>query len=389
MPWKTTEIMDQKIEFSLRAIKGENFRALCREYEISRTTGYKWKQRFLEKGVSGMSEKSRRPKNSPGGLKEEQTCEIIRLKNNYPFWGPEKIQAVYRREKGNATPSLSSFKRVLERAGMVKKKRPRKNSDESGRIFSGRKAKASNEIWTIDFKGGWKNKYSEYHEPLTLRDEYSKFVFLIRDLTDLRTESVREAMEEIFGKYGLPQAIRSDNGSPFASNNGILGLSRLSAWWMALGIDLERGRPACPQDNGAHERFHGDISRELKTMKNDAQQSVYEEWRDQYNQVRPHQALGQKTPNEVYEKSKRRFEGTPEDFEYSGKEARKVMSRGGIKYRGNFIFISEALIGWSVGLAANEEDDFFLDVYFSSLLIGRLDMKGEKGVFLRVTEQSK
>ena len=378
--------MDQKTQFALKAIKGGNFRSLCREYGISPTTGYKWKQRFLEEGLSGLEEKSRRPKTNPTELKEDVVCEIIRLKNLYPYWGPEKIQAVYRRENNHRTPSLSSFKRVLQKAGLVNKRRRKaRQNAENARIFTGRKAEKCNDIWTIDFKGCWKNSGGEHHEPLTLRDEYSRYVLLVRDLPRMGTEEVREAMELVFEKYGIPGAIRSDNGTPFASSNGILGLSRLSAWWMALGIDLERGRPSCPQDNGSHERFHGDIARELRTMKVDEQQSAYEVWRDQYNHVRPHQALGQKTPGEIYQKSDRKFEGMPPDFEYEGMERRKVMNRGAIKFHRKQVFLSEALIGWSVGLAANQDDDFRLDVYFSSLRIGELDMRG-RGCFLRSTD---
>src|SRR5688572_11392445 len=153
MPWKKTEPMNQKTQFVLRAISGINFRELCREFGISTKTGYKWKERFMQRGLEGMKEESRRPKHSPEALEEGQVCAILRLKLRHPHWGPKKIQHLYRREYGQA-PSESSFKRVLERAGMVEKRRVRA-AREGGQISSGRKASAPNEVWTVDFKGWW------------------------------------------------------------------------------------------------------------------------------------------------------------------------------------------------------------------------------------------
>jgi putative transposase len=248
MPWKETDAMNERSEFVLRAIATDNFRELCHEYGISPKTGYKWKERFLEEGLAGMAEQSRRPDKSPNGLGEAVVCEIIRIKEAHRTWGPRKIRELYARVHGRpVTPSESSFKRVLERAGLVEKRRLRKR-EESGRLHSGRRASAPNEVWTVDFKGSWHGAQGGRCEPLTVRDEYSRYVLDLRRLEDARTQTVRARFEELFRQHGLPGAIRSDNGPPFASVHGLLGLTRLSTWWLALGIDLERGRPGCPME---------------------------------------------------------------------------------------------------------------------------------------------
>lgn len=225
MPWKRTEPMKERAEFVLRAVSGGNFRALCAEYEIAPKTGYKWKERFLEHGLAGLAEVSRRPRSSPEGLGEEQVCAMVRLKQRHPHWGPKKIRELYRREHGEQTPSESSFKRVLERAGLVEKRVVRKAS-EGGRIWSGKRAGASNEVWTVDFKGWWHDARGQRCEPLTVRDEHSRYVLCSQRLENARTETVWASFAELFGRHGLPESIRSDNGAPFASSRSVLGLKQ-------------------------------------------------------------------------------------------------------------------------------------------------------------------
>ena len=368
MPWKTVEPMNQRTEFVLRAIKTENFRRLCQEYGISTRVGYKWKERFLEYGLSGMAELSRRPKSSPSGLEEAVVCEIIRLKEKHRHWGPRKLRKVYERLH-EQPPSESSFKRVLDRAGLTQPRKLR-SRQQSGRLFSGRKASAPNEIWTVDFKGWWYGAQQKRCEPLTVRDEFSRYVLEVRTLSDARTETVRACFEQLFEQHGLPAAIRSDNGAPFASNTGVLGLSRLSAWWVVLGIDLERGRPGCPQDNGGHERLHLDIERELRGSGADEQAS-FDEWRQTFNEERPHERLGMKCPAEVYRRSERAYKGTPEDLQYDRMQSRKVAKWGSMTWRSQLIFISNALAGWSVGVEPGSEGKH--NIWFGRLLLGQLE----------------
>jgi len=363
--------MNQRTEFVLRALKTDNFRALCQEYEISTKTGYKWRERFVEQGLRGMGELSRRPKSSPRGLEEAVVCEIIRLKELHRHWGPRKIRNIYERLYGEV-PSESSFKRVLQRAGLVERRRVG-CGQKSGRLCNGRKASAPNEVWTVDFKGWWYTAEHQRCEPLTVRDEFSRYVLELRAVADARHQTVRSCFERLFEQHGLPEAIRSDNGAPFASEQGILGLSRLSAWWVALGIDLERGRPGCPQDNGAHERFHKDVERELRGHSLAERQAGFDQWRQSFNRERPHESLGMKRPAEVYRSSERKYEGTPEDLAYPKMQARKVAKGGSISWASQWVFISGALAGWSVGLQPCQEDKH--NVWFGRLLVGQLEEK--------------
>src|SRR5258706_2179049 len=190
MPWKEQKAMNQRTEFVLRALRTENFRDLCREYGISPKTGYKWKERFLAHGLSGMAEQSRRPRSSPSGLEEAVVCEMVRLKQRHRSWGPRKLRDIYRRRHGPA-PSESSFKRVLTRAGLVEPRRLRKRQ-QAGRLVSGRRAQAPNEVWTVDFKGWWYSAAGRRCEPLTVRDEFSRYVLELRSFANAQTQSVRE-----------------------------------------------------------------------------------------------------------------------------------------------------------------------------------------------------
>lgn len=378
MPWKEIDVKTQRMQFALAALQpGVNFRELCREYGISPKTGYKWRKRFREKGGAGLEDRPRRPKKSPGGLAEGVVCEMVRLKNAYPNWGPRKIKNLYERLNGEA-PSESSFKRVFAKAGLVKRRR-RRRADRSGALRSGRKAEESNEVWTIDFKGSWRVADGSRCEPLTVRDEHSRYVLEARIPASSDTKAVRACLEGLFERHGLPRAVRSDNGPPFAcTHSGAFDLSRLSAWLLALGIDLERGRPGCPQDNGAHERMHADLAMEVEAFSAPTlveQQAALDLWRTTYNEIRPHEALGMKTPAQVYENSPRKYEGTPADLSYEGMVARRVSSIGRIRLRGVSYFLSTALCGWSVGLKALDPNR--MEVYFANLRIGELDLRAE------------
>jgi transposase InsO family protein len=372
MPWQKKEPMDLRKEFAMKAMRTDNFRALCAEYGISAKTGYKWHRRFLEQGFQGLAEQSRRPHGHADQLSEAEVCEIIRFKNAHRHWGPKKIRALYIRKHGSAA-SESSFKRVLARAGLTEPRRRRQRCGEAGRLWTGRRGQAPNEVWTVDFKGWWYDGQGKRCEPLTVRDEHSRYVLELRRMPDARTDTVRACFERLFELHGLPEAIRSDNGSPFAQVRGILGLSRLSAWWVALGIDLERGRPGHPQDNGGHERMHRDIRLELEPST--AEQAVLDVWRQEFNHERPHEALGMRCPAQVYSRSTRKYEGNPEDLEYPGLASRKVSAEGDIKWEASNYFIGTSVAGWSVGLKALANETF--EVWFGRLLLGWIDSATE------------
>ncbi len=366
MPWKNLEPMNQRKEFVLKALHTDNFRRLCAEYGISPKTGYKWRERFFQFGYEGMMEQSRRPLSHARTLEEAVVCEIVRLKHAHPHWGARKLRDIYKRLHG-LVPSESSFKRVLERVGLVQKRRVRR-CQQAGRVASGRKASAPNEIWTVDFKGWWRGVNGQRCEPLTVRDEFSRYLLELRAVADARTTTLWAHFQRLFEINGLPDAMRSDNGPPFASCRSVLGLSKLSAWWVALGIDLERGRPGCPQDNGAHERLHLDVDRELRGQQ---QQASFDEWRRTFNEQRPHEALGMKRPAELYQPSSRKFEGTPQDLSYPTMETRRVHRTGYICYAEQRVFVSHALAGWSVGLEPCRDGKF--NVHFGRLLLGQYD----------------
>lgn len=362
--------MEQRIEFVLRALRAENFRALCQEYGISAKTGYKWQERFLRFGIGGMEEESRRPHSHAEQLGEAEVCAIVSLKVAHPRWGARKIRELYLRQHGEVA-SESSFKRVLERAGLTEKRKRRRIVLEGGRLSSGRRAQAINEVWTVDFKGWWRTGAGRC-EPLTIRDEFSRYVLELRAMEDARSQSVRQSFERVFERHGLPQAIRSDNGAPFASVQTLHGLSRLSAWWVALGIDLERGRVGCPQDNAAHERLHRDISVELEGLGEESQEGL-DLWRQEFNYERPHEALQMRCPGEVYQNSSRTFTGTPEELVYPGMAQRQVDKHGQISWQEQKLFLSRSLAGWSVGLKGAGGD--FIEVWFVRLLLGHIDQK--------------
>ena len=368
MPWKRSEPMEQRTEFALKALKSENFRALCQEYGVSTKTGYKWRERFLSRGIAGLAEESRRPRSNPQQLKEEEVCQIVRLKFAHPYWGPRKIRELYLRQHGEVA-SLSSFKRVLEAAGLTQR-RKRRRATEAGRLSSGAKAKAVNEIWTVDFKGWWHGTEGRC-EPLTVRDEFSRYLLELRQVPNARSQTVQESFEKLFQRHGLPQSIRSDNGTPFASRSAVLGLSRLSAWWVALGINLERSRPGKPQDNGAHERLHRDISQELECLGQNVSQEALDLWRHQFNYQRPHEALGMRCPGDLYHNSNRKYPGVVQELVYEGMTPRRVNHNGCIRWQDQSLFVSQSLSGWNVGLKGTQKQK--IELWFAQLLLGHLD----------------
>jgi len=378
MPWKETDAMNQKTEFVLRAMRGvEVFGDLCGEYGISRKTGYKWKQRFLEQGLEGLAEQSRRPRSSPSEIGEELVCRIVKAKLAHPNWGPKKIRAVLARAQGGRElPSESSFKRILDKAGLVRHRRRRRAGEQGGRVQNPIRAQRPNHVWTVDFKGWWYTGNKTRFEPLTIRDDFSRYLLCAQALENSRTETVREQFARVFGSYGLPDVIRSDNGSPFAASNSPLGLSRLSVWWLALGIDLDRIQPGRPDQNGGHERMHRDIAIELQRRADPdvaTQQASLDTWRETFNNDRPHESLGMQVPKDVYQPSIRRYDPAEVELAYpAGHLVRKVSRHGTVKVRRTLISVSTTLHGFDVGLEPIGEDR--LSVWFCRLCLGEIDL---------------
>jgi len=377
MPWKEINVMSQKLEFVLRSFKNEmSFTELCTEYGISTKTGYKWKERFYQEGIEGLKDKPRTPHNSPTRLSEEVICELIRIKNTKKRWGPKKIREVYAKNHPNERiPVRSTVERILKNAGFVATRKRRRHvipERVQNRIVPAK----PNDLWTVDFKGWWYTKERERCEPLTIRDEFSKYIFSIKIVEKADITNVKQEFEHVFKRYGLPEVIRSENGPPFASALSILGLTRLSAWWLSLGIRLDRIDPGSPQQNGGHERMHLDIKRELECKIDGSlklHQQVFNAWKNEFNTERPHESLKMKTPEMVYEKSKRKFDGHIHFIEYQGGYTnRQVNDRGYINHKGHRIFITNALGGYNVGLKSKGRSA--LEVWFNITLPGEIDL---------------
>ncbi len=381
MPWTETDVMDQRTEFVLRVMRNvERFGDVCKEYGISRKTGYKWKARFLEDGLSGLGNASRRPKTSPSELSEAMICQMIRLKLAHPDWGARKLRAVLERTIGkDELASESSFKRVLGKVGLIRHRR-RERAEQGSRLQTTVLAERPNHVWTIDFKGWWYTRNRNRFEPLTIRDDYSRYVLCAQALDDGCGETVRQQMIRTFEHHGLPEVIRSDNGAPFAARGSPMGLSRLSAWWLALGINLDRIAPGRPDQNGGHERMHRDMAVEVEGNAEEdpaTQQAVLDVWRRTFNEERPHEALGMRVPHDVYQPSSRKFDPSPIQLVYPTEYlVRKISSYGIVKIENIRVGVTQALSGWEVGLEPISAVRYA--VWFCRLCLGEVNLTTEK-----------
>jgi transposase InsO family protein len=390
MPWREAEVVNLRQELVLKALGGAvEFGALCAEFGISRKTGYKWVARFREQGLGGLRNQSRRPHGSPAALSEEVICELVRIKGSVPrSWGPKKVLSVYQRQHGSGeAPSLSSVQRVLDKMGFVSHRR-RSRQGEPARVQEGMVPDKPNALWTVDFKGWWKTRDRARCEPLTVRDGFSRFLLDLRAMESTAERVVRPAFEGLFETYGMPAAIRSDNGTPFAASQAPLGLSRLSAWWVSLGIRLDRIDPGHPEQNGAHERIHRDIRAELQVQPADGveqSQALFDEWRHTFNWQRPHEALGMKTPGSVYTPSTLAYDPSHVEIAYPPDWLERLVSPSGcITLCSVPVYISLALAGFVIGLQPVADR---LDVWFDYLRLGHIDLHVMR--FIPLTENKK
>lgn len=301
--------MSLKMEFVERAARpGARMSALCREYEISRETGYKWLNRYKREGVDGLEERSRRPKSSPLATAEDLVVAILELREAHPRRGPRKLFVQLERTLGEQTPSVATIARVLRRFGKVRQRSKFRRMSIVERAPTVQ-APTPNEIWTVDFKGWWRARDGQRCEPLTVRDAFSRFILAIKVMKSPSMAGVRAVFEALFRRYGLPRFIQCDNGGPFINVQARGGLTRLSAWWISLGITVLRSRRGCPQDNGAHERMHRDMADDLQARPSSslaAEQRACDRWRQDFNHSRPHDALKGKVPADLYKRSERR-----------------------------------------------------------------------------------
>jgi transposase InsO family protein len=371
MPWAERSIVNIRREFVLRVLAKEAPVAeLARQYGISRKTAYKWIGRFEQRGIEGLVDESRRPRTSPLETTSEMAQEIIRLRQSHSSWGARKLHHILTRVHGEGAPSAATISRVLERSGLVRRRRRRPSAKCTMPLHAPSPVvEAPNDLWTVDFKGWWRTQDRKRCDPLTVRDAFSRYVLDVRLVGDMTARTIRRAFDQIFDRCGMPKAIQSDNGQPFASPMGLAGLTKLSAWWVSLGIELIRSRPGCPQDNGGHERMHADIRREVQSTiaaNIEEQQRLCDDWRTEFNHVRPHEALEMKTPAEIYRPSSRRAivraAGHPPDC-----QRRVVDDRGWVRYEMMHVYVATSLAGQTIGF---RREGRTVTVWFYELPIG-------------------
>lgn len=381
MPWKEVNPMDQKLLFIADHLRtASTFKDLCWRYGISRKTGYKWVARYEDLGFEGMRNQTRKPHKQPLKTPFAVRKAILELRDRRDPPGPKKIQVLLRQKHPEwDIPSKTTIYNILAEEGLIRSRRRRKRIPAGQQPFS--PVHEPNDVWSADFKGQFKVKDGTWCYPLTVMDHHCRYLLECRNLAGTRLDQTKQAFEALFREYGLPWRIRTDNGVPFASNSPG-GLSQLSKWWIRLGIMPERIEPGKPQQNGRHERMH-------KTLKSAAiippaptpelQQQAFDAFREQYNNERPHESLGQATPASQYRASPRRMPETLPELEYPGHFGVALVHHNGIIYhRGHRVYIAGLLKGEKVGV--EETADGVWDVYFGPLRLGSFDVRNIKKV---------
>jgi transposase InsO family protein len=349
--------MDEKMMFMTAVLRDEApMTVLCERFGISRETGYKWKRRYEAAGAAGLAARSRAPHRHGRTTVAELVVRLIELRRRKPYWGPKKLLAILAAEEpGAAWPSASTAAEILRREGLSVPRRRRRRALTVEQPFA--EVASANDAWCIDFKGWFRTDDGRRCDPLTVTDAYSRYLLGLQIVPPV-TAAVDAVVDRLFREHGLPRAMRSDNGPPFASP-GAGGLSQLSAKWAKMGIRLERIQPGKPQQNGRHERMHGTLKAEAcaaPAASPPEQQLRFEAFRAEFNEDRPHEALGQRPPKRFYAASPRPYPERVEDPSYGpDEEVRRVRSSGEIKWRGSLRFISEALIGEAVGIRERED----------------------------------
>ncbi|ALC11044.1 integrase [Sphingopyxis sp. 113P3] len=364
--------MDERLRFVARLLDGEKMAPLCREFDISRKTGYKIFERYKDCGLSGLTDRSRRPYRQANQLPFQIEKQIIELKREWPSWGAPKIREKLRRHYPELQcPAISTVHAVLDRNGLVKRRRRRRYKAEGTPLS---RPLAPNDLWCADYKGEFMLADKRYCYPLTVTDSASRYLLGCEALATTKEVFAISVFERIFKEYGLPKAIRTDNGVPFASAHALFGLSRLSVWWLRLGIGIERIKPGCPQQNGRHERMH-------LTLKQEAtrpacanflqQQGRFDRFVDIYNHERPHQALAMRYPAECYTRSDRSYEGLP-DLEYPFHDKTVIVTTcGRICFDSRKVNLSTVFAGQKIGI--KQVDDQIWLVTFMNYDLGFFD----------------
>jgi len=373
MPWRENSVMDARMGF----ISDYNsdlcsMTELCEFYEISRKTGYKWLERYREEGAAGLMDRSHAPHLHGRATPETIAEAIISLRQSRPSWGPRKIVAKLALDQPDVDwPAASTAGEILRRAGLVCARRLKRRAPPRLDILT--VPCHANHVWAVDHKGWIRLCDGSRAEPLTITDGFSRYLIGVAATGGTTQDEARPVLERAFREHGLPDVIRSDNGTPFAST-GTTGLTVLSAWWIKLGIRHERIDPGHPQQNGRHERFHRTLLEAMHPPAVDraAQAKRFKAFARDYNEERPHEALGQRTPASVYRPSPRPMPRKLPEPSYPAETAvRRVRSSGEIKWQGDLVHVSSALVGEAIGVA--ETDDGSWQVLFFDVPIGVID----------------
>ena len=345
--------MDERLKFVARLLDGEKMAVLCREFDISRKTGYKILTRYNDSGLEGLTDRSRRPYRHANQLPFQIEKLIVRLKQDKPTWGAPKIRERLARLYPDVhRPAISTVHAVLDRYGMVEHRKRRRNRATGTPLSNGCRP---NDLWCADYKGEFMLADRRYCYPLTITDFASRYLITCEALSTTKEAYAFTVFENAFKEFGLPNAIRTDNGVPFASPNALFNLSKLSVWWLRLGIDIERIKPGCPQQNGRHERMHLTLKKETTTANFLQQQAKFDDFIDCFNKERPHQALGMDCPADRYRPSPRPYTGLPDlDYPFHDK-AVVVTTCGRICYNRKKINLSIVFAGQTVGIKQVED----------------------------------
>jgi transposase InsO family protein len=364
--------MDQRVRFVVAvSSSGLSMSEACRQFGVSRKSGYKWLERYKTYGPGGLVDRSRAPKVVPWALAEEMADRLVDVRQSHPTWGARKVLDYLRRKHPRLhLPAPSTVADLFLRRGLVTSHPRRSRHHKAGTPLG--HVHGPNDGWCADFKGHFRVGDGRRCDPLTITDAFSRFLLCCQGLNAPTTEGVRPLFEATFREYGLPAAIRTDNGPPFATR-APGGLSRLSVWWVKLGIRLERIEPGKPQQNGRHERMHRTLKAETvipPAASLLAQQRRFDSFRREYNQERPHEALDGRSPADLYAPSARAFPEKLPAVEYPGHfEVRKVRHDGTIKWAGTHLFVSDALIGEPIGLEETDNDKWLMRFSYIPLAI--------------------
>jgi putative transposase len=377
MSWNRTDPMHERHTLIADYQSGlYSVAELADRYTVARKTVYKWIDRYQAEGSTGLHERSRAPKTSPRRTDPALVERIVQLRRKHPSWGARKLRVLLQRgDPGIRLPSASTIAAILTQQGLVDHRRRQRRPQPLSRQPR-LEAPAPNAVWCIDFKGEFRLGNGQYCYPLTLTDAYSRFVLDCHGLPATAHAATQRRLERLFRDYGLPEAIRSDNGVPFVSRS-IAGLSRLNLWWMKLGIIHERIDPGQPQQNGRHERMHRTLKAETtrppaETMR--AQQQRFQQWRQQFNDERPHEAIGYATPSTLYQCSERAYPDRLPKPVYAGHcEVRLVSADGRFRFGPLHIFLSTVLAGEHIAL--DEVDDGVWNILFFDHLLGKYDQR--------------